>query len=306
MALYDDFFGLRASPFGLNPDPRFLFLGRRHREALAGLVHAVQDGKGFAVLAGEVGTGKTTLVHALLTELGDGARSAVLFNPGLSRAELHRHLLNEFQLPAQGSVLDAMRCLQAFLLEQFGAGRRVVVILDEAHGLSPETLEEVRLLSNFETSKSKLLQVLLVGQPELMERLRSPGLRQLRQRIALRLELAPFDFGETVSYVRSRVAAAGGRSELFAPGAYEELYRLSAGIPRLINVLCDNALLTSFARDLAQVSAALMRLAGRDLDLQPVARLGLWERWRGPHRRAHEADDAAVAGDALRALEVLK
>jgi general secretion pathway protein A len=156
MALYDQFYGFRVSPFTLNPDPRFLFLSRHHREALAGLLHAVSECKGFAVLAGEVGTGKTTLVHALLTELGEGARSALLFNPGVSRTELYLHLLNEFRLPPQDTVLACMRTLQTFLLEQFGSGVRVVVILDEAHALSPEILEEVRLLSNFETSQSKL------------------------------------------------------------------------------------------------------------------------------------------------------
>ena len=307
MALYNEFYGLRDSPFTLNPDPRFLFLSRRHREALAGLVHAVDEGKGFAVLAGEVGTGKTTLIHALLTELGDRARSALIFNPGVSRYDLYVHLLSEFRLPPHDSVLACIRSLQAFLLEQFEAGMRVVVILDEAHALSPEILEEVRLLSNFETSQSKLLQVLLAGQPELTERLRTPGLRQLRQRIALRLELAPLAFEETVAYIRSRVAAVGGPADLFQPGAYEHIYRLSGGIPRLINVLCDNALLTGFARDHEQVSGELVRVAGEDLDLQPVVRLGLWQRWRGPHRRPAAFDGAGdIENQGFRVLEVAK
>jgi general secretion pathway protein A len=305
MAVYDQFYGFRLSPFTLNPDPHFLFLSRRHREALAGLLLAVSECKGFAVLAGEVGTGKTTLVHALLTELGAGARSALLFNPGISRKELYLHLLQEFGLPSQETVLACMRTLQTFLLEQFGSGMRVVVIIDEAHALSPEILEEVRLLSNFETSRSKLLQVLLVGQPELMDRLRTPGLRQLRQRIALRLELTPLDFEETVAYVRSRLAAAEGPATLFAPGAYEQIYRLSGGIPRLVNVLCDNALVTGFARDLEQIDARLVRRAGTDLDLQPLASLTLWERWRGPHRRPSAAADETASG-GLGVFEVAK
>jgi len=307
MAIYDEFYGFSASPFALNPDPRFLFLSERHREALAGLIHAVEDAKGFAVLAGEVGTGKTTLIHSLLTELGDRARSALLFNPGVTRHELYLHLLNEMKLAPEDSVLACMQSLQRFLLEQFRVGMRVVVILDEAHALSPEILEEVRLLSNFETSQSKLLQVLLVGQPELMERLRSPSLRQLRQRIALRLELGPLRFDETVSYVRSRIAAAGVGSDLFLPAAYEEIYRLSGGIPRLINVICDNALVTGFARDQQRIAAKLIHLAGRDLDLQPVVRLSLWQRLRGPHRSLATADDgAAVANSRLRTLEAAK
>jgi general secretion pathway protein A len=305
MALYDEFYGFRASPFTLNPDPRFLFLSRRHREALAGLLHAVNESKGFAVLAGEVGTGKTTLVHALLTELGGRARSALLFNPGVTRAELYAHLLNEFRLAPEDSVLAAMRSLQSFLLAQFRTGMRVVVIIDEAHALSPEILEEVRLLSNFETSQSKLLQVLLVGQPELMERLRSPDLRQLRQRLALRLALMPLDFEETVAYVRSRLSCAGGRSDLFEPGAYETLYCLSGGIPRLVNVICDNALVTGFARDQEQITAKLVRRAANDLDLQPVATLGFWQRWRGPHRRG-EAPMAEAESGGLGVFEVAK
>jgi general secretion pathway protein A len=156
MAVYDSFYKFRASPFTLNPDPRFLFLSRGHREALAGLMYAVRDGRGFAVLTGEVGTGKTTLVHALLTQLGDGARSALLFNPGLARRDLYLHLLAEFGLPPERSVPACVRALQGLLLEQFRAGIRVVVIIDEAHALSTEILEEVRLLSNFETSQSKL------------------------------------------------------------------------------------------------------------------------------------------------------
>lgn len=307
MAVYDLFYEFRASPFTLNPDPRFLFLSRRHREALAGLMYAVRDGRGFAVLTGEVGTGKTTLIHALLTELGDRALSAFLFNPGLSRRDLYLHLLAEFGLPAEHSLPACVRALQKLLLDQFRDGIRVVVIIDEAHALSTELMEEVRLLSNFETSQSKLLQVLLIGQPELAERLRTPELRQLRQRIALRYELAALTLAETVAYVQSRLVTAGGARSLFMPSAYPALYRFSGGLPRLINILCDHALLTGFARDYREIGPDLVRLAARDLKLRPLARIGLWQRWR--NRGGMPADSHELSGErglGLRPLEVGK
>jgi len=304
MALYDHFYGFRTTPFTLNPDPRFLFLSLRHREALAGLVHSIDERKGFVVLAGEVGTGKTTLIHAILAELGPRARSALLFNPGLSRAELYAHLLGELQLPEQATVLGAIRALNTFLLAQFAADTRVVVVLDEAHALPAEILEEVRLLSNFETSQTKLLQVVLVGQPELLDRLQAHDLRQLRQRIALRFQLGPLTFAETVAYMRSRVQAAGGAPDLFLPATFVAVYRLSGGIPRLINVLCDQALLAGFVRDHRQIGPALVTLAARDLGLTPVARVGLWQWLRGPHRRPAAATPAiAVPGHALEGVE---
>jgi general secretion pathway protein A len=285
MAIYDEFFGFRTAPFALSPDPRFLFLSRRHREALAGLLYAVEDGKGFTVLTGEVGTGKTTLVHALLNELGDKARTAFVFNPTLNRNDLYLHLLAEFHLPARDSILACSRTLQAFLLEQFQTKVRVVVVLDEAHSLSDEILEEVRLLSNFETSQSKLLHVLLIGQPELRTRLEQHSLRQLRQRIALRFELPPFDFDETIEYVHWRLRRAGARTPIFASAAYPPLYRYSGGMPRLINILSDNALLTGFARDVRTVGPDLIRLAARDLALPALGSVSIWQRLFGQHRR---------------------
>lgn len=291
MAIYDQFYGFETAPFVLSPDPRFLFLSKRHREALAGLLYAIEDGKGFTVLTGEVGTGKTTLLHALLNELGPAQiRTALVFNPALSREDLYSHLLAELGLPPEHSILAASRALQAFLLTQFNAKVRVVVVLDEAHGLSDAILEEVRLLSNFETSQSKLLHVLLIGQPELKPRLEQHNLRQLRQRIALRLELAPFSFQETVDYVRWRIRRAGGTADVFEPSAYPLLHCYSGGMPRLINILADNALVTGFARDAHAVGPAIIRIAARDLDLQPLSRVGLWERWFGEHRRSQNGN----------------
>lgn len=290
MPVYDAFYGFRGAPFALNPDPRFLFLSRQHREALAGLLYAIADAKGFVLLSGEVGTGKTTVVHTLLAELGAGVCSALVVNPGLSRRSLYRHLLAEFGLPPQRTVLDALHALHGFFAARLGAGARSVLIIDEAHGLADELLEEVRLLSNFETSQSKLLQILLVGQPELVARLDQPGLRQLRQRLAHRFELTPFDFSDTVAYVRSRLATAGCRADLFTGAAYVALHRFSGGVPRLINVLCDNALLSGFARDRVRIGRRLVRRAAHDLGVPAVRRVGAWQRlraWRGRRFDGH-------------------
>lgn len=307
MAVYDAFYGFRAAPFRVSPDPEFLFLTRRHREALAGLVYAVSDAKGFAMLTGEVGTGKTTLVHAVLTQLGERVRSAVVLNPNLSRRDLYRHLLAEFRLSPGRSVVEHTRILQGFLLEQFRVGARVIVVIDEAHGLSGEILEEIRLLSNFETAHAKLLQVLLVGQPELVRRLEQPDLRQLRQRLAFRFELLPLAFAETVSYVRTRLATAGGGQDLFTPRACVVLHRFSGGVPRLINILCDNALVSGFARDRPQIGARVMRAAARDLRLPVLNRVSVWDRLRVRFNKAGVAQNlSTAAGVALRSLELSK
>jgi general secretion pathway protein A len=307
VAVYDSFYGFRASPFRVTPDPEFLFLSRRHREALAGLMYAVSDAKGFAMLTGEVGTGKTTLVHAVLTQLGEGVRSAVVLNPNLSRRDLYRHLLAEFRLPLGRSIVEHSRTLEGFLLEQFRAGVRVVVVIDEAHGLSAEILEEIRLLSNFETAQAKLLQVLLIGQPELVARLQQPDLRQLRQRLAFRLELEPLAFPETIAYMRARLATAGGAPDLFTPGACAVLHRFSGGVPRLINILCDNALVSGFVRDQKQIVSRLVYAAARDLKLPALSRVSLWDRVRARFDRAENVPDVRTVGRAaLRVPEASK
>ncbi|MFQ5668497.1 MAG: ExeA family protein [Candidatus Binatia bacterium] len=307
MAVYEKFYGFRAAPFSTNPDPQFLFLSPRHREALVGLMYAVCDAKGVAVLVGEVGTGKTTIVHALLTQLGKRVRSALLFNPSLSRQDLYLHLLAEFGLPPERSVLGSIRALQRFLLEHFEAGVRVVVVIDEAHAAAPDALEEIRLLSNFETSQSKLLQLLLVGQPELLERSAMRRLRQLRQRVALRFDLAPLQFQETIQYVRARLAVAGVRRDIFKPDAYVSLQRFSGGLPRGINILCDNALLSGYARDEQHIGRKLISRAAHDLGLSPFSRVSLWARLRA---RYHEPTDGhglrGAAEIALRPLQVCK
>jgi len=307
MAVYDSFYGFVAPPFSLNPDPRFLFLSQQHREALAGLMYAVSDAKGFAVLIGEIGTGKTTLVHTLLSEFGKRAKSAFVFNPGMSRRDLYRYLLAEFRLEAQPSIEAATRKLREFLLEQFRDGQRVVVVMDEAHALSVELLEEVRLLCNFETSQAKLIQVLLVGQPELAERLAQPALRQLRQRVAVRLELRPFTFGETIDYVSSRLQTAGRAERLFTEGGLASLYRYSGGSPRLINVLCDTALLSGFAHDQPHIDSRMIRRAARSLMLPPLERASIRQRLLARYRRRTESPAlAAVTQMGLRQVGTVK
>jgi general secretion pathway protein A len=297
MAVYDSFYRFSTPAFALSPDPAFLFLSRGHREALAGLKYAIQDKKGFAVLTGEVGTGKTTLVHALLRDLGDNVRTALFVNPYLSQVDLYQHLLAEFRLPAEETMTGSTRALQRFLIDQFTLGIQVVVIIDEAHALPRRIMEEVRLLSNFETSKSKLLQIVLVGQPELVERLRRPAFRQLRQRIALGFELLPLAFEETIAYVRRRLRVAGGAEEIFKAGAFVPLHRFSGGLPRVLNLLCDHTLVKGFARDLKVIDAGVVRDAARELNLRPLTRVGWWHRLRA--RRSLRTPVAAGGGSKV-------
>ena len=233
--MYHEFFGLVRSPFEMTPDPAFLVLGDTHREGLATLVYAVSSRKGFVLLTGEVGTGKTTLLHALLSQLDRETATAFIFNPRLER-----------DLPT-------------------------LLIVDEAQNLSAEMLEEIRLLSNLETPTSKLLQIMLVGQPELAEMLAKPELRQLRQRIVLRHTLRPFTEEETNHYVEERLRLAGYTGKaLFKNKALAELYRVTEGVPRLINVVCDGALLLGYGREQPTLDADAIREVARDLALIPA------------------------------------
>jgi len=293
MAVYDSFYGLRASPFTISPDPAFLFLSRTHREALAGLIYAICERKGFALLAGEVGTGKTTLVHSILSQLGDRVRSAFIYNPHLAREELYQELLSDFGLPATPTVRTAVHALQRYLLEQFRAGRPVVLILDEAHVLSDETIEELRVLSNFETPSAKLLQIVLVGQPELLERVNTHRLRALRQRITVRLELRPLSLEESIAYVRTRLERAGRRGELFTPRAQVALYEYTRGLPRALNTLADNALLVGLARNQASVDAPLVHAAADNLGVKRIVRVNLFRRLR--RRAVTDSEDTEMA-----------
>ncbi len=270
--MYTAFYGLREKPFSLTPNPRFLFLAESHREALAHLLYGLEQGEGFIVVAGEVGTGKTTICRTLLERLGVETELAFLFNPSGSADEMLQSVNEEFGLPASGrSRRELLSQLNQFLLDKNRESKRVVLIVDEAQNLSTSTLEQIRLLSNLETTTSKLIQIILLGQPELGDKLDSDELRQLRQRIGVRWQLSPMTAAETAQYVRHRlrVAAGADRAALFSDAALDEVHRRTGGVPRLVNVLCDRALLAGFGAEVAQIDAGLVKQAAREIrDLQ--------------------------------------
>lgn len=293
--MYKEYYGLMRSPFEMLPDPSFLYLGETHREGLATLVYAVNSGKGFVMLTGEVGTGKTTLLHALLAQLDNKTNSAFVFNPKLDTMGFFRMLFDELGVgPACQSKAEYLLALNHYLIEKLAANERVLLILDEAQNLSTEMLEEIRLLSNLETPTSKLIQIMLVGQPELQELIDQPALRQLRQRIALRHHLRPFNEVELKEYVNERLNKAGytGRG-IFNKRALRELFRMTQGTPRLINNICDGALLLGYARQEETLGPDAIREVAHDLGLigkdefegtQPNGGIGLPSKTRSQRR----------------------
>ncbi len=268
--MYEQFYGLRENPFEVTPNPEYIFLGENHREALAQLLYGVREKKGFIVITGEVGTGKTTLVHYLLEKLegNDHTRTAFLFNPKLTVDDFIQYILKDLGVRVQGhSKGEYLHNLHRYLLNAYRKEERVILIVDEAHGLSPELLEEIRLLSNLETSKSKLLQIVLVGQPELDKTLSQSEFRQLRQRINLRYHLLPFSEKETKEYIEKRLRVAGANDAIFTEKAMSQIYIRSGGAPRLINILCDNALLNGYALDKKVVDEKLVAEVASDLKI---------------------------------------
>jgi len=246
--LYLQHYNLREAPFNITPDPRFLFFSAKHQEAFNHLLFGIRERKGFIELTGEVGAGKTTICRKLLEELGPNYKTALILNPCLSSNQLIKTIALEFGLKPRGT--DRVACLQAlnhFVLREVNQGHDVVLVIDEAQDLSDELLEQVRLLSNLETDRQKLMQIILMGQPELREKLLQPELRQLRQRITVRYHLRPLDLAETASYInhRLRLAGANGRPR-FDGGAVVAVYKYSQGVPRLINAVCDKTLLAGF------------------------------------------------------------
>ncbi len=267
--MYNDFYGLLRSPFEMTPDPSFLHLGETHREGLATLVYGVRARKGFVLLTGEVGTGKTTLLHSLLAQLDKATASAYIFNPTLEPLDFFRVLFDEFgiNLPCRTKA-EYLLALNRYLIDRLEKNQSALLIIDEAQALYPEMLEEVRLLSNLETPNSKLLQIMLVGQPELNEMLSRPELRQLRQRIVLRHHLVPLTRDEVGDYVDGRLAIAGYSGEgIFDRSALREIHKVTGGLPRLINIVCDSALLTGYAREMTTLGANVIREVANDLDL---------------------------------------
>jgi general secretion pathway protein A len=280
--MYTSFFGLHEKPFSITPDPRYLFMSERHAEALAHLLYGVKESGGFIQLTGEVGTGKTTLVRSLLQQMPETADVALILNPQLSRTEFLCAICEELGVPlpeARGSIKALTDALNRFLLENHSRGRRTILIVDEAQNLRPDVLEQVRLLTNLETTKQKLLQIILIGQPELRELLARNDMRQLAQRITGRYHLQPLSRDEAEAYIDHRVKVAGGVGRIFADGSRREIYRLGRGIPRMINVIADRSLLGAFTAESSQVTPAIVRQAAAEVYDRPAATLSPWYRW---------------------------
>jgi len=266
--MYTAHFGLTEPPFSLTPNPRYLYMSERHREGLAHLLYGIRQSGGFVQLTGEVGTGKTTLCRCLLEQLPPEVDVALVLNPRLTVVEFLATLCDELHVvyPSEPtSVKVLVDALHAYLLDTHARGRRTVLIIDEAQNLSAEVLEQIRLLTNLETVAEKLLQIILIGQPELIRLLAGRQLRQLAQRVTARYHLLPFSAPDTVAYIRHRLRVAGKGSELFTWAAMRRVHRLSGGVPRLINVICDRALLGAYAHDLRRIDAATVRRAGREV-----------------------------------------
>ena len=271
--MYRDHYGLVRSPFEMTPDPAMLYLGESHREGLATLVYGVRSGKGFVVLTGEVGTGKTTLLHALLGQLDADTASAFVFNPRLDPLDFFRILFDEYGIaqPCRTKA-EYLLALNQFLIERLARNQKALLIIDEAQTLPPAMLEEVRLLSNLETPTAKLIQIMLVGQPELNDMLARPHLRQLRQRIGLRHHLRPLEPREVDDYIDERLTLAGYTGKgIFKRSARSEIHRVTGGVPRLVNVVCDGALLAGYARGATALGADVIREVARDLGLSGAA-----------------------------------
>lgn len=261
--MYLSFFHLSEMPFNITPDPHYLFFSRQHREAYNHVMYGIRERKGFILLTGEVGSGKTTLCRAVLAELGQNVQTALILNPRLTEAQLLRAILRDFGLSTTGKdMLKLVETLNTFLLQKMEAGENVALLIDEAQNLSPRLMEQVRLLSNLETTRQKLIQIVLVGQPELDEKLSDPSLRQLRQRITVRFRLTPLQEEEVAAYVTHRLNMAGGQDRIvFEPKAIHAVFRYSDGIPRLINAVCDHALLAGYVTGTWRIDAACVKRA---------------------------------------------
>jgi general secretion pathway protein A len=295
--MYLSFFGLNDKPFAITPDPRYLYLSERHAEALAHLLYGINEAGGFVQLTGEVGTGKTTTIRSLLAQTPKNVEVALILNPRMSAPEFLLTICEEIGIgvpdSATGSLKDLVDILNDYLLKAHAGGRRVVLVVDEAQNLSTEVLEQVRLLTNLETNTQKLLQIILIGQPELRELLGRNELRQLAQRITGRYHLDPLSSDETSAYVRHRLRVAGATTDMFSAHALSEVFRLSGGVPRVINVISDRALLGAYTQDKHRVDGSLVRAAAAEVFGRQFA--APWLPWAG----------AAAAGVALVVTAVL-
>ncbi|HEX3739923.1 MAG TPA: AAA family ATPase [Terriglobales bacterium] len=275
--MYKEFFGLRANPFNVNPDPRYLFLTRHTEEALACLTYGIQSRKGFVLLTGEVGTGKTTLINKLLEWLrAQQVPTAFIFNSRMNVPQFLDYMMADFGLPSETrSKSQILMRLYNWLLERYRAGETAVLIVDEAQNLPDEVLEEIRMMTNLETFTEKLLQIVLVGQTELEQRLKHPSLRQLRQRLTLRAKTHPLTAEESRSYIHQRLRIAGSSGQqIFEPEALAAIHRYSGGIPRIVNLLCEHCLVSAFVDQRKTVGPEVVDAVARDFDLESSHSVG--------------------------------
>ena len=304
--MYRKFFGLKENPFNVNPDPRYLFLTHNTQEALACLTYGIETRKGFIMLTGEVGTGKTTLINKLLEWLHkERVSTAFVFNPRLSVSQFFDFMMADFGIPYESGQKGQMLLkLNQWLLERYQAGERAVLIVDEAQNLSPKMLEEIRLLTNLETSTEKLLQIVLAGQPELEQKLNQPDLRQLRQRITLRAKTRQLTLDETQGYIQERLRIAGAENtEIFSPEAIAAVHRYARGIPRVTNLLCEHALVSSFVDQRNPVPPEIVEEVARDFDLHivdPIAQAPAQ-----PYLQPTNGDQPPLIESLLQALNTL-
>jgi len=268
--MYKEFYGLRANPFNVNPDPRYLFLTRHTEEALACLTYGIQSRKGFVLLTGEVGTGKTTLINKLLEWLRlQQVATAFVFNSRLNTTQFLDYMMADFGIPCDSKAKSQVLLrLYNWLLDRYRAGETAVLIVDEAQNLTDEVLEEIRMLTNLETFTEKLLQIVLVGQPELEQKLKQPHLRQLRQRLSLRAKTHPLTLEETKAYIQQRLRIAGASGQqIFDAESLAEIHRYANGIPRVINLLCEHCLVSAFVDQQRVIGPSVVETVARDFDL---------------------------------------
>jgi general secretion pathway protein A len=280
--MYAGHFGLTEPPFSITPDPRYLYMSEPHRDALAHLLYGIGEGGGFVQLTGEVGTGKTTLCRCLLEQLPPGIDVALILNPRLTDVELLATMCDELRIPYPPGTTSRKVLVDALyhhLLDTHGQGRRTALIVDEAQDLDPEVLEQIRLLTNLETPTQKLLQIILIGQPELLTLLGRDELRQLAQRVTARYHLLPFAEADTLAYIRHRMEVAGQKEPVFSDGAMRRVHRAAGGIPRVINAICDRALLGAYSADERRVGGATVRRAAREVLGRPLPPL-VARRWK--------------------------
>jgi general secretion pathway protein A len=304
--MYKKFFGLKENPFNVNPDPRYLFLTHHTQEALACLTYGIETRKGFILLTGEVGTGKTTLINKLLEWLHkENVSTAFVFNPRLSVSQFFDFMMADFGIPCESRQKGQMlQRLNQWLLERYQAGERAVLIVDEAQNLSPQMLEEIRLLTNLETSTEKLLQIVLAGQPELDQKLNQPQLRQLRQRITLRAKTRQLTLDETRGYIEERLRIAGAENtDIFSPEAIVAVYRYARGIPRVTNLLCEHALVSAFVDQKNPVPPEIVEEVARDFELHIVDPLA--QAPAQPYLQSGNGDQPPLIESLLQALNTL-